>query len=531
MMPSHEMSTLDKARAYQKVSREWRRHLSLEETGLVLYLVDRSFGWGRDSFIASVQNVLTGTDNYAGVGIPRRTYYRMMGRLEEIGLITRRRKKSRSEIKVNLEWNGGEAPAFQSDPQHAQEAQCATGGTSQSATSGTLNTIVGEYYSPIGVSPADAGKTRPAVRVRKRQRPQEAQTSLCPESEEGRGFFPGEKIEPNLQPVATEPAGLPADPVASVTAKLEAAKAASIEPAKAKSAKAKAFAATSAKGPTAHAVESVWRLAVMETFSGMGIAHFAWSIREKGQVSQAVKKWGFAATGTFLDFVDYSVRNWTQIVARKFGWMKERVPPTVPEVGFFLWRLNDFVEVWTTHELDRFAKDSDQSSYVRLRARGLTHDEAVLRLAKDNAVGSLRDEMTRREAAVQRRERSAKEREARASRLEHLTDTTLTAKDGTQIKVTPGTDRRPGQVWGHQPTFKRVGEVPRAALPQARDENRRRADQAARDWDAARAPAPATGPNIVPSVPEKSRDEVIADMRRAFEALPKELAFDPTKFR
>ena len=99
-----DIGPLAKIKIYQLASREWRRHLTPYEIVVVTYIVDRTVGWGRNHFIAAHANVLHGTDDYSGIGLTERTYYKALSSLEKKGLISRQSRRDRTQIVLNVGW-------------------------------------------------------------------------------------------------------------------------------------------------------------------------------------------------------------------------------------------------------------------------------------------------------------------------------------------------------------------------------------------------------------------------------------------
>lgn len=99
---------LDKLLVYQLLNRVWRRHLNPYEIAVMTYFVDRAVGWGRNHFTACHANILYGTDDYSGIGLKERTYFKTLNTLEEKGLVTRKKRRDRVTIVVNVAWRAEE---------------------------------------------------------------------------------------------------------------------------------------------------------------------------------------------------------------------------------------------------------------------------------------------------------------------------------------------------------------------------------------------------------------------------------------
>lgn len=112
---NHGIALSEKLQVYQAMSRNWRRHLSQSEIVALTYIVDRTVGWGKNHFAAAFQNVLHGNADFAGVGLPERTYFRALKSLQGKGLIDRRSHRDRTLIVLNIDWvptNAKISPVF-----------------------------------------------------------------------------------------------------------------------------------------------------------------------------------------------------------------------------------------------------------------------------------------------------------------------------------------------------------------------------------------------------------------------------------
>lgn len=99
-----EISPLEKLLVYQHLSRVWRRYLSPQELSVAFYILDRSVGWGNSIVMATSANVLIGTEDYSGVGLPPRTYFKTLKELERIGLLYRKSRRDTTVLGLHLDW-------------------------------------------------------------------------------------------------------------------------------------------------------------------------------------------------------------------------------------------------------------------------------------------------------------------------------------------------------------------------------------------------------------------------------------------
>lgn len=103
------ITLLEKLEVYQELNRNWRRYLTPYEHMAVSYIIDRSVGFGKHYFSAGTPNILNGNEEYAGIGLTKRTYFKAMNSLEEKGFISRVTHKMGVTIYVHINWHPPEA--------------------------------------------------------------------------------------------------------------------------------------------------------------------------------------------------------------------------------------------------------------------------------------------------------------------------------------------------------------------------------------------------------------------------------------
>jgi len=421
--------------------------------------------WARGSFTASAANILNGDEKYAGVGISRRAYFNAMARLEELGLISRKSAKGeRATITLHVDWepqDSDKARVISEDfgrkaPQKAG-AYSAQGGAQDALVPCNMCT------QNKGSKSKDINKVSPARTFADAQ----VAGDICPgkgvESLPTQASFPGSRERVVYFGAAKESSTCDPQPVQhAVIAVRQRITQKQIEDRKRRAKQADTVVARPAKPVktqnrdipkvTVADIERVWVRAAMESHPMR--LHMTWSRKEAGMVKTAMKKWAEGNHGTFPEFVDYAVRHWGTICRRKFKWMTHNPAPDYPNVGFFIARLTDFLTAWIHDEATKFATDAENADYDRLRVSGMSHDEALIEMAKRESRSAMRAEMERREENVRRLARQAKEDAERAARLDGLADKIKDSPAVAGLEVIPGQKRRPGQVWGHQPIIR-----------------------------------------------------------------------------
>jgi hypothetical protein len=99
-----EPSPLEKLIPLQHLNRVWRRYLTPLELSVAFYVLDRSTGWGNSMFMATSANVLHGTQDYSGVGLPERTYFKTLKELERKGFLFRKSRRDKTVLGLHLDW-------------------------------------------------------------------------------------------------------------------------------------------------------------------------------------------------------------------------------------------------------------------------------------------------------------------------------------------------------------------------------------------------------------------------------------------
>ncbi len=363
-----------KVEVYERAIREWVGHITVNEFTVLMAIIDRTIAWGRTEAYFSTYALLEGDTLYAGLPLSRRTLFRSLSKLAEIGLIRRRRDRANAErvhFSVNLRWK----PGMVNLPKRLQgvESGCHTGtsrcqcGTDQ-CQCGTVITV-----SPT-VSPNDSLvrglSPRPAI--------------------ESENPFPG-KTERRPQPQTPSPRQRTRMASPAVLIREWVAQADAVSRAQ------RADEQASPRRPRAQAtsaiIEGAWRQAIIETFPHNIIP--AWTVREKWQAKTAAANWLHRDQIDLPSFVAWAATNWTAIMRKKFKWMTKEPPPAVPSWGFLISFIDHFTTCWGEQKLEAWLTDADRTEIERIMARGVTWEQAMTQHAEAKAKGVLRAEMQR----------------------------------------------------------------------------------------------------------------------------------------
>ncbi|MXO94852.1 hypothetical protein GRI34_00280 [Erythrobacter aquimaris] len=327
---------------YQIIVREWMPHLSTNEFAVLIQLVDRTIGWGKTRATFSLNRVLEGDKAYGGIKMSRRGLFYALSSLEEKGMIARHKHPQGKQIRmysVNMGWT----PAMPIVPKRLQ-------------------------YGPktsAGDAPDQCNScTGPVHEVHTRER------SL------------GEGSQENEEQVAARPA----DDTATAVNPDDLIR------------KAKADLRTLRRQPPRKlttlpqkidAAQREWRAAIEENHPTGGC--LAWNQREVAMVKAKLRGWNDRRI-EFHKFIGWCAANWSLVRRKQLAWMTKSKPPKTPEIGFLVSFITHFHEAWADRDLGNWMHEDQTRDYDKLRAKGLSHDEAVHRLAKDDAIAETRDE-------------------------------------------------------------------------------------------------------------------------------------------
>lgn len=354
---------LEILQSYQEIIRSWSKHLTIYEYVVLLEIADHTWGWGKGSDTISTKKLLYGNNMYAGLSgrMGRTAMFAALASLEEKGVITRNVKpRVSTRYKIEKNW-----------------------------TPDMLD---------LKERPKEGSVTRTRRSVTRTTKVRHTDT-----------------IEGNLEKVTLKKV----TPAASATPR--SARKPEVLVRKAPAAQTRSLSARPQSAKTVvEEVEAVWRMACHDTFSSMLVT--PWSGKAKGMVKGKANNWLHRAEIEFPDFTDWAVRNWTAILRRQFKWMTRSKPPETPDVFFFITHIDGFADCWSEDKLKGWRNSKDRTEAERLRAQGLSDEEAAAEIGKRRATEELREEMEKSEQESRARLHRAAIREERAERLERQLD-------------------------------------------------------------------------------------------------------------
>lgn len=359
--PRDYASIQSKVECYQKPTREWRDHLTVNEQVVLMQIIDRTIGWGRREAYFTAMSIINGDEVYSGLQMSRATLFRALASLESRGFIRRRRDRvvpNRMHYTVNMNWKPDVADIPKRLQGWSHSETTPSHGETTPSHSETLYTGINLQVSNTG---SQAGSTAPL-------------------------------------------------PSTSAEKVREAASGAA--------ATHRARLAGKAQGPQAavDAVDAAWRLALIDTFPGT--AYRTWGVREKAQVKVVLRNW--RGDCTLPEFVTWAVTNWTAIVRKQFKWMTKTPPPTAPALSFFIAFIDKFSDARAEGVLEDWLSAEDRTQIERMMGRGQTYEQATAELGRQKATVALREEMSKREIAVRARDYGATRKLAEAKKIAEL---------------------------------------------------------------------------------------------------------------
>lgn len=170
-------------------------------------------------------------------------------------------------------------------------------------------------------------------------------------------------------------------------------------------------------------ISKTWRDAHIDAY-GIGVCRerlfIEWSNATKGAIKTFVRKWpkpdaeGEAAWGDFHDFIEYAVKNWTNIVSARLGWMDTR--PQWPEPRFLIRFHEEFLASWCEQRLKRFISNDAKDRVEQLQAGGMNYEDAMAEVRITAAVAEHAERFDKERAEIARLHRVLDVREKELDR-------------------------------------------------------------------------------------------------------------------
>lgn len=343
-----QLGTFQRLQVFQSLNRDWREHLSIVERDFLSYLIDASVSWGRNWIQVTVDQMLSGTEwGLPRVGLSRRSVFNALASLKEKGVIAVQQvSRKLNRYIVNIDWR----PAVGLPIPKNKE----TPGAKKAGLAVSKNRVDSTVHDMHSTPDSECTKCTPNIDSKK---PEKDSRRDAPDSLSG---------------------------------------ARAVEAVKART-KVKLYQSTD--------IEDVWKRAWIE--GDFGAKPPGLSGRNTGQFKHVLRRFPNG-----LKIIEWGVANWSAVVARRFAWMERKAPPKHPEPGFMLRFIDAFAEDYASAEdtKHRWAQPAEDRHYQRLRAEGVSHEDALIE------VGKLRASLDSQGKAA--KDRAAAELERKALKIE-----------------------------------------------------------------------------------------------------------------
>ena len=366
----------------QRILREWVPYLKPTESLVVLFIADRTAGWGKEAeevthrhFLQGIKDRKTGSVYAGALPLTRPTLTLVLGRLVSLGTVRAVKKNKRTTYSLNIDWNPYpiiEAMAL-AKPKRLKELQ------SLQITEHQNTAWKGKEICPL------EGK------------------EICPL--EGKEIFPYKK---NKEKKGKTEEANPSDSRRAESGGEELTSALSSAKGRAVSRRASKVTAWSA-------------LSASIAWSDLCRSHLpsadrlAVTVADSSVLHKYGKRWMVTRGGSvagWLEYLEWVVTRWQAIRAQHFAWMKES-PPTVPSIRFMVKLSDRFEQAFSARaSIERVAAMTPRERDVeRLMGKGV--DREVAERDVDAKLGLVKErEAMTRAAAELRKQREGVKRDA-----------------------------------------------------------------------------------------------------------------------
>lgn len=370
-MSEKNLSPLEQLNYWKTLTRKWLPYLHQSEVKVVAAILERTVHWGKRSEVIPITHLVDGVNgHFLGTGLSKRQVIRLIEAIEDKGILARtpRGRTYRYEILINVEMG-------LKQPKNAKLAP--VGGlkiSKKQKIDATDDTYKGDtddtYKSEIGA----IGGT---LRRNSNKKEQKERTSSRSQSSDDTG-------KSALEKVLTESRG------------------------KRKEIKEKARNKQTVD-LLVKEMRAVWNDSCLEHFPNQIVGD--WGMREKAQVKLVAKKCRSKSSLNFIEFMEWSIKNWIYICEHEFSWMGKKTGrdtyPESPSIGFFCRFYQQFLQWFNDrHKIEgRRAEFSFEWNVKELVRKGWDEDEARAHLApkvrKETRQPRTRRRRTRRQSSQQ----------------------------------------------------------------------------------------------------------------------------------
>jgi hypothetical protein len=362
----------------QVILREWQSSLTPPQMMVLLFIYDRTIGWGGKPAIVTIEHMVNGIPRllkngkpvHRGTGLSRTTAKQALKELIQLGVVKRDPIGRTWLYWINKKWEPTQPLRNRKSTNLVAAVAQITEPSGVQPRRGHDVTPEGSYCDPLGDHGVTAyGSTsdphrstsdlswvelRP-LRKNSRERTSEEETIAAP---------------------ATPARDCPLDEAIPKA------------PARLASGQASTVRQTRDNLSPAH-LEEVWCAAMMAAFPGEALSK--WSVKQRGMVrSGLVKKVSFSGE-KFVEFLQWVVAEWDLILHARFHWLSSPAPVR-PDIGFVVGMRTHFFNAFASRDriLTEARLSFDDRQTLALNRQGFTEEEAKARMEERKSAGRTR---------------------------------------------------------------------------------------------------------------------------------------------
>jgi hypothetical protein len=406
--------------AIRWLSREIANAVTDREFRFVVWVIDHTLGWGRETYTATYREMEHGNPVSKGVGKSRTVLAEIVAALAARGLLICEQAGTHGlTLSINYSWKP-EGEAMLPTPKRLAGTTRSVANTEEGFET-RPETRMPPVRKPgcppsgnpdpfIEQSSEQPVENNPPPTVRWRSRP----GTVSPQSKVS--VPEPKRLRSPAPTLASTVVSLPARPREAVSSGSEDLFGAPM-PREAKAPVSAAQVAVRATEARRAALRSMlrpgplmqtWRIAFEEAYAEIPGAVFPPPTQlDLGKVKSAlIAKWT-GKTEELHDFIDFTVRNWHLLMDTAFSWMTKDPPPAYPSLRFFLAFRQRFQDQWSGRTTEKWINNlpmGEQRRFLELTMKqGMSSELALAKIGEERATIKLREEMEKREAEANRK--------------------------------------------------------------------------------------------------------------------------------
>lgn len=374
--------------AFRWLSREVMHAASTPEKAVLVHIFTMSIGMGDPAMRTTYRALECGGEWTDGLGMSRTQIYTAISGLAAKGILNTVVASSVGmEISINLAW----LPATPWNERRGREVLATPKRLAHLASGSTEDTGSENRTTPIRKTELPHSENRTPYRKNQEENTLVENTILPVARSRVRPvpqISPVEEIQETIPP-QTSGGDVSRSPAERVRERVEGSRRSANE--------AKTDHRSSIRPAD---VLKTWRIAFEGAYADVPGAMCPTPTREDAMKLKAavINKWT-RSPAELHDFVDFTVRNWSNMTASSFPWMKSNPPPVFPTLRFFIGQHVNVLDYWSKVRRNDWINSFDRDDQSRLLAftlrDGLTREAALAKLGEEKAERRLREENER----------------------------------------------------------------------------------------------------------------------------------------